>query len=90
MFAQIVKHWYLYLIETKHTNKVNIMNNVYGYILDGNFYETGWTERGAKIAATRAGSEEVGYRSYINNMYINTSMKICGYWSQYGYDFDKC
>ncbi|AUR91553.1 hypothetical protein NVP1161O_111 [Vibrio phage 1.161.O._10N.261.48.C5] len=25
MFAQIVNHWYLYLIETKHTNKVNVM-----------------------------------------------------------------
>lgn len=62
---------------------------LYWYILDGNFYETGLSERGAKIAATKAGSEEVGYRSYINNMYINTSMKICGYWSQGGYDWDK-
>ncbi|CAH9013926.1 conserved hypothetical protein [Vibrio phage 424E50-1] len=63
--------------------------NIYGYILDDSFIETGLSERGAKIAATKAGSEEVGYRSYINNMYINTSMKICGFWSAKGYDWDK-
>ncbi|CAM0048677.1 hypothetical protein VPH184E373B_0133 [Vibrio phage 184E37-3b] len=66
------------------------MNNIYGYILDGNFYETGLSERGAKMAATKAGSEEVGYRSYINNMYINTSMKICGFWYEHVHDLDEC
>ena len=62
------------------------MTNIYGYV-DGydNFIETGLTELGAKVAATRKDCVEVGYRSCINNMYINTSMKICGYWSQYGY-----
>lgn len=66
------------------------MKNVYGYISNDNFVETGFTEKGAKIAATKAGSVEVGYRSYINNMYVNTSMKICGYWSQSGYMWDAC
>lgn len=64
------------------------MKNVYGYISNDNFIETGFTEKGAKIAATKAGSEEVGYRSYINNMYVNTSMKVCGYWSESGYMWD--
>ena len=65
------------------------MQNIYGYCFNNQFIETGLTERGAKIAATKAGSEEVGYRSYINNMYINTSVKICGHWSVSGYDWDK-
>jgi hypothetical protein len=63
------------------------MKNIYGYILHGDLIETGFTERGAKVAATKAGSEEVGYRSPINNMYINTSMKICGSWSEVGCHF---
>lgn len=52
------------------------MKNIYGYILNGDFIETGYTETGAKIAATKAGAIEVGYRSYINNMYISTSNKL--------------
>ena len=58
------------------------MNNVYGYILNDNFYETGMTERGAKIAATKSGSSEVGYRSWINNMYIKTAEKIGNTWGE--------
>lgn len=58
--------------------------SIYGYAYyGGSFIETGFTEKGAKIAATRAGSSEVGYRSYINNMYIATSEKIDGKWITY-------
>ncbi|AXH68373.1 hypothetical protein [Vibrio phage R01] len=51
------------------------MKNVYGYIYDSVFCETGLSERGAKIAASRVGASRVGYRSPINNMYIETAVK---------------
>lgn len=55
------------------------MNNVYGYIYASVFHETGFTEKGAKIAASKCGefSESflVGYRSPINNMFIPTARK---------------
>lgn len=56
------------------------MRNVYGYICFDNFIETGFTEKGAKIAATKNNCNHVGYRSYINNMYIETSIKQHGKW----------
>ncbi|MEE8598925.1 MAG: hypothetical protein V3S69_05365 [Dehalococcoidales bacterium] len=59
------------------------MDNIYGYVYYKSFIETGRTERGAKIAASRAGCNEVGYRSYINNMYIPTSRKVAGKWEVY-------
>lgn len=55
------------------------MVKVYGYIYASVFHETGLTEKGAKIAASRCGafgdSLLVGYRSPINNMFIATSRK---------------
>lgn len=60
------------------------MTNVYGYIYASVFHETGLTEKGAKIAASKCGSWGndggllVGYRSYINNMFIATSRKYHG------------
>lgn len=59
------------------------MKNVYGYINhSGWFKEIGLSERGAKIAARRAGYQqvEVGYRSHINNMFIKTSELVDGKW----------
>lgn len=59
------------------------MKEVYGYINhSGAFVEVGFTERGAKVAATRRGYEytEVGYRSTINNMFIKTSTREVGKW----------
>lgn len=53
----------------------DIMKNIYGYIYQGTFIETGWSEKGAKIAATAIGAETVGYRSPINNMFIKTATK---------------
>ena len=53
------------------------MKNIYGYIYNGELIETGFTEKGAKVAAKKVlGSDqsiEVGYRSPINNMYVQTS-----------------
>ena len=53
------------------------MKNIYGYIYNNDFIETGFTEKGAKIAAKKVLGDdcdlEVGYRSPINNMYIKTS-----------------
>lgn len=64
------------------------MKNIYGYInsYNGSFIEIGFTEKGAKIAATKdqllggfdVDELVVGYRSYINNMFIETSKKING------------
>ncbi|WP_217846533.1 hypothetical protein [Vibrio alginolyticus] len=51
------------------------MQNVYGYVYMSVFCETGLSERGAKIAASRVGSKIVGYRSPINNMFIKTAVK---------------
>ena len=59
------------------------MQNIYGYILDYSFIETGFTEKGAKIAATRAGSMEVGYRSYITNMFVSSSYKKGAVWKSH-------
>lgn len=56
------------------------MKIIYGYLLNGNFYEVG-TERGAKVAATRAGSTDVGYRSGISNMFVRWSVKRKGKWN---------
>ena len=62
------------------------MKNIYGYIYMSVFVETGFTEKGAKIAATKTGSLHnngsivVGYRSYINNMFIKTSVKTNDKW----------
>lgn len=52
------------------------MAKVFGYIsnYDLSFREVG-TELGAKNAATRHGSTRVGYRSNINNMYIETHIR---------------
>jgi hypothetical protein len=57
------------------------MTKVYGYIYASVFHETGLTEKGAKIAASKCGTWGndggllVGYRSPINNMFIPTSRK---------------
>ena len=56
------------------------MKNVYGYISQGTFVETGFTEKGAKIAAKlackngNANIEDlvIGYRSPINTMFVRT------------------
>lgn len=54
---------------------------IYGYIsFGGSFIETSKTERGAKAAATRNSAILVGYRSSINNMFIETAEKINGVW----------
>lgn len=55
---------------------------IYGYISarNGEFIETGRTERGAKNMASRNGAREVGYRSAISNMYIKTSIKENNRW----------
>lgn len=58
---------------------------IYGYVYMSVFVETGTTERGAKIAASRVDSEGtkarvVGYRSPINNMFIATARKFNGKW----------
>jgi hypothetical protein len=65
------------------------MKNVYGHIYASVFHETGFTEKGAKVAASKCGlwgedgSLLVGYRSYINNMFIATSRKpLNGKWSK--------
>ena len=57
------------------------MKNVYGYIYMSAFQETGFSEKGAKVEATKAGSDRVGYRSPIHNMFISTSVKCLGKWS---------
>lgn len=51
-------------------------NKRYGYISNYSlsFVEVG-SELGAKNAATRNGSIRVGYRSKINNMYIETHIR---------------
>lgn len=56
------------------------MNNIYGYIHNDQFVETGRTEKGAKIAASKMALTDqdyviVGYRSYINNMFIATAKR---------------
>ncbi len=65
----------------KHYARLFNMKNIYGYILNGEFVETGFTEKGAKIAAKIATKNDpyykdhdliVGYRSPINNMFIQT------------------
>lgn len=65
------------------------MQKVYGYIqnYNGEFIETGFSEKGAKVAATRRDEQingyktlVVGYRSPINNMFVETSKKVCGKW----------
>ena len=56
------------------------MHILYGFLLNGNFYEVG-TERGAKVAATKAGSTEVGYRSKQTNMFVLWSIKRNGKWN---------
>lgn len=57
------------------------MKNIYGYLNGDHFVETGYTEKGAKVAAKLAvkrgdiGEQSdlvVGYRSSINNMFIAT------------------
>lgn len=53
---------------------------VYGHVFMSCFIETGFSENGAKIAATRYGSNLVGYRSPINNMFIPTASKVDGKW----------
>lgn len=53
---------------------------IYGYAYNGRFIEVGRSKRGAKMAATMSGSDEVGYRSPINNMYIPTDTKVGGKW----------
>lgn len=59
------------------------MKNVYGWtVLGSGFQETGFSEKGAKVAATLSGCDHVvvGYRSSTNNMFIETATKICGTW----------
>ncbi|QZI87040.1 hypothetical protein MYOV085v1_p0018 [Vibrio phage 355E48.1] len=65
------------------------MRNIYGYIqnCDDNFIETGTTERGAKMVATKRelntnfwNEVTVGYRSSINNMFIPTAKNVNGIW----------
>jgi len=51
------------------------MVNIFGHVYMSVFIETGTTEKGAKISATRYGSNIVGYRSPINNMFISTAIK---------------
>lgn len=63
---------------------------IYGYIYASVFVETGRTEKGAKIAASRCGSWQdgyllVGYRSPINNMFIKTAVKSNGTWQNHGF-----
>lgn len=65
------------------------MQKVYGYIqnYNGAFIETGLSEKGAKVSATKRDEKIngyntliVGYRSPINNMFIETAKKVCGKW----------
>lgn len=59
------------------------MQKVYGYTYMSAFIETGLTERGAKVAASKAGAKQVGYRSPINNMFIPTARKNgAGKWEE--------
>lgn len=67
--------------ERINENRLKIMYNIYGYISNsGDFIETGKTEKGAKIAAKLACKNGIaniedlviGYRSYINNMFVRT------------------
>ena len=56
------------------------MDKIFGYIFNGIFIETGRSEHAAKTQATKNGSQEIGYRSPINNMYIRTARKVKGKW----------
>ena len=56
------------------------MKTFYGYICNGDFIETGFSETGAKISATRGGCIEVGIFDRFNNMFIGTSRKCDGIW----------
>lgn len=61
------------------------MDNIYGFCLrgSGEFVEVGRTERGAKASASRHGCVIVGYRSPINNMFIQTAVKNNGKWERF-------
>jgi|AGFT01.1.fsa_nt_gi hypothetical protein len=56
------------------------MQKVWGFVYMSVFNETGLTEKGAKISATRNGCDLIGYRSPINNMFIETHRKVDGKW----------
>lgn len=58
------------------------MQKVFGYTYMSAFIETGLSEKGAKVAATRAQAKQVGYRSPINNMFIPTARKVNGKWAE--------
>lgn len=62
------------------------MDKIYGWCSDytGNFHEVGRTEHGAKISATLHGAKIVGYRSPINNMFIETATKSSTKWIKSG------
>ena len=64
------------------------MKNIYGYLsVSGEFVESGFTEKGAKVSAKQAVKNYnadisdlvIGYRSPINNMFVRTgSWCPCG------------
>lgn len=56
---------------------------IYGFIDNsGDFVEVGKSERGAKCAASKRGYQNtrVGYRSNINNMFVETALRVNGKW----------